>query len=110
MCPHAHITSLEATSLWMTVTDGYKTLKRKGHLSGQIRQEEVLARAVVIEGRKEWYCRFVQRPTCGQERSAGDATPTFWQGVACEALAGGVFEKCAQLVGVVCVVRRSGRK
>ena len=37
---------------------GIRRKKRKGLMSGQVRQEELLAEAVVIEGRKEWHCRF----------------------------------------------------
>ena len=54
----AHIISLVAISMWMTGTDGDQTQKREGYMPGQIRQEELLATAVVIEGRKEWFCRF----------------------------------------------------
>ena len=27
-------------------------------MAGQVRMEELLAKAVTIDGRKEWYCRF----------------------------------------------------
>ena len=42
----------------MTGTDGQQTQKSEEYMSGQIRQEELLAKAVVIEGRNAWYCRF----------------------------------------------------
>ena len=54
----AHIISLVAVSLWMTGLVGIRRKKRKGHMSGQVRQEELLAKAVVIEARRDWHCRF----------------------------------------------------
>ena len=32
--------------------DGFQTQKRKGDLAGQVRKEELLAKAVTIDGRK----------------------------------------------------------
>ena len=37
---------------------GFKTQKRKGSEAGPVRKEELLAKSVTIDGRKEWYCRF----------------------------------------------------
>ena len=59
---------LRSDSLWyahimfVLVDDGglmvFRRKKRKAYMSGQIRQEDLLAEgAVVIEGRKEWHCR-----------------------------------------------------
>ena len=33
----------------------WQTQKKKGWMAGQIRKEELLAKAVIIDGRKEWY-------------------------------------------------------
>ena len=50
----AHIISLAAISQWMTVI----SRKTQGILSGQVRKAELfLAKVVVMDGRKEWYCR-----------------------------------------------------
>ena len=32
--------------------------QKKGSMAGQARMEELLAKAVTVDGRKEWYCRF----------------------------------------------------
>ena len=34
--------------------DGFQTQRR----AGQVRTEELLAKAITIDGREEWYCRF----------------------------------------------------
>ena len=36
----------------------WQTQKKKGWMAGQVRMEELLAKAVTIDCRKEWYCRF----------------------------------------------------
>ena len=33
-------------------------------MAGQVRREEILAKAVIIDGRKEWYCRGLLRDEC----------------------------------------------
>ena len=50
---------------------------RKGYMSGQVREDEFLAEAVVIDGGNERYWQPVSQTTCGQEPSVGDAKPTF---------------------------------
>ena len=72
---------------------------------GQVRKDELLAGAVVTEGRKEWFYRFFCSETnvwtsakcrrCKTDILVG--FPSILQGV--------VFEECAQLVGGVCFVR-----
>ena len=55
-----------------------------------------VAKAVVIEGRREWVLSlFVRTPTCGSEPTVGDARPIFQRGC--------TVSKCWQLVGVVFV-------
>ena len=36
--------------------EGWQTQRKKGWMAGQMRMEELLAEAVTIDGRKEWYC------------------------------------------------------
>ena len=38
--------------------DGFQTQKRKSWIPGQVRAEKVLADATIIDGRKEWICKF----------------------------------------------------
>ena len=49
---------LTKISVWMTGTDVYQTLKRKEYMAGEVREDKLLADAVVIDGWKEWYSRF----------------------------------------------------
>ena len=62
--------------------------RRKGGegVAGQVRMEELLAKAVIINGRKECYCRFCSE----QGRSAEGARQTFRQ--FCKASASGQFQ------------------
>ena len=37
--------------------EGWQTQKKRRFVAGQVRMEELLAKAVTIDARKEWYCR-----------------------------------------------------
>ena len=60
---------LVAISLWKTGTDGHQTQQRKGFMSGQVRKDDLLAKAVVIDGRNE---RYVLQPVCRRRPSVED--------------------------------------
>ena len=38
--------------------DGFQTQKKKSWVSGQVRAARVLADAIIIDGKKEWTCKF----------------------------------------------------
>ena len=57
-------------AIFLCVLDGFQAQKRKGYVAGHVRKEELLASAITIDGRKEWFYRFCSetnvwtRPTC----------------------------------------------
>ena len=63
--------------------DGFQMEKRKGDMAGDVRNEELLAKSITIDGRKEWYCRFCSernvwtRPEC---RRCKTSIPSVLQG------------------------------
>ena len=56
--------------------DGFQMQKRKGYMAGHVRKEELLAKAVTIDGRIKWYCDFCSdtnvwpRPECRRCKTA----------------------------------------
>ena len=70
-----------------TKGDGFQTQKRKGFMAGQV----LFAKAVVIDGRKEWFCRFCSETHVWSRNRHSD-------GFAWEAFASSFHKKCAQLV------------
>ena len=66
------------------VDDGRPVVIRRKNLTGcmsdRVPKDELLAEGVVIDGQKCGTVVSVPRPTCGQEPSVGDATPTFLRG------------------------------
>ena len=54
--------------------EGWQTQKRKGWMSGQFRPEKLVAEAITIDGRKEWYCRFSARSEVSDKHSVSIAS------------------------------------
>ena len=62
------------------VGGGWQTQKKRRWMAGQVQMEELLARAVNIDGRKEWCCGFsARRRKCGQGRHVEGVRQTFPQ-------------------------------
>ena len=49
-------------------------------MAGQVRVEELLAKAVTVDGRKEWYCRVCWETTRSRFRSFQTNVPSVLQG------------------------------
>ena len=58
--------------------EGWQTQKQRRWMAGQAWMEELLAEAVTIDGRREWYCS--RRRMCGEGRMCQTNIPSVLQG------------------------------
>ena len=62
---------MEADDRWKV--EGWQTQKKRGWVAGQAQMEEILGKAVIIDGQEEWYCRYYSEWSKSTEYSVSGA-------------------------------------
>ena len=81
---------------------GWQTQK-KGWMASQVRTEELRAKAVTIDGRKDWYCRFCSE-TNVHKVEVSQVSDKHSVSVASHTHAGCINQEWSKLVGIVIIM------